>query len=285
MSELSNYNFVVKYRPGKVHTDVDVLSKLILDESKIYQKYSETTSPAEFNMLYKSLKQNWISSITVDPVGYEKKLGDCLNFDNLQQFSQSEIALAQLDVLYRNCGLRKQIVLPKKFRSTVLQELHNNMGHVCVERTANLIRDRFYWPKMLSDIELHLKSCQCLKSKIPNRKQYAPMGHLSSTAPFDMLSIDFLELDPAGGYRYALVIIDHLTRFCQIYPTRNRLAKTAADKIFSDLVLRFGFPTRIHHDQGPEFESQLMRQLHKLGGVKMSHTTLIILWEMDKWKD
>ena len=97
MSELSNYNFVVKYRPGKVHTDVDVLSRLILDESKIYQKYSETTSPAEFNMLYKSLKQNWISSITVDPVGYEKKLGDCLNVDNLQQFSQSEIALAQLD--------------------------------------------------------------------------------------------------------------------------------------------------------------------------------------------
>ena len=140
----------------------------------------------------------------VDPVGYEKKLGDCLNFDNLQQFSQSEIALAQLDdftirpavhwkqrehrpsrserkgehhdttrillewnklelingVLYRNCGLRKQIVLPKKFRSTVLQDLHNNMGHVGVERTDNLIRDRFYWPKMLSDIELHLKSCQ-----------------------------------------------------------------------------------------------------------------------------
>ena len=94
MSELSNYNFVVKYRPGKVHTDVDVLSRLILDESKTYQKYSEL---AEFNMLYKSLKQNCISSITVDPVEYEKKLGDCLTFDNLQQFSQSEIALAQLD--------------------------------------------------------------------------------------------------------------------------------------------------------------------------------------------
>ena len=46
MSKLSNYNFVVKYRPGKVHTDVDVLSRLILDESKIYQKYSETTSPS-----------------------------------------------------------------------------------------------------------------------------------------------------------------------------------------------------------------------------------------------
>ena len=128
------------------------------------------------------------------------------------------------------------------------------MDHVGIERTANFIRDRFYWPKMLSDIELYLKSCQCLKSKTPSRKQYAPMGHLSSTAPFDMLSIDFLELDPAGGYRYALVVIDHFTHFCQIYPTRNRLAKTAADKIFNDLVSQFGFPTKIHHDQGPDFE-------------------------------
>ena len=60
MSELSNYNSVVKYRPGKVHTGVDMLSRLILDGSKIYQKYSETTSPAEFNILHKSMKQNWI---------------------------------------------------------------------------------------------------------------------------------------------------------------------------------------------------------------------------------
>ena len=64
---------------------------------------------------------------------------------------------------------------------------------------------------------------------MPSRKKYAPIGHLSSTAPFDMLSTDFLELDPAGGYCYALVVIDHFTRFCQIYPARNHLAKIAAD--------------------------------------------------------
>ena len=36
-----------------------------------------------------------------------------------------------------------------------------------------------------------------------------------------------------------------------------------------DLVFQQGYT----NDQGPEFESQLMRQLHKLSGVKMSHTT------------
>ena len=64
-------------------------------------------------------------------------------------------------MVYR--GSRKQIVLPKKFCSTVLHELHNNMGHVDVEGTANLILDRFYWPKILSDIELHPEELPMLK--------------------------------------------------------------------------------------------------------------------------
>nr|KAG5701585.1 hypothetical protein BaRGS_024835 [Batillaria attramentaria] len=57
------------------------------------------------------------------------------------------------------------------------------------------------------------------------------------------------------------------------YATRNKSAKTVAERIFNDFVLRFGLPARIHHDQGGEFENHLLRELHRLCGVASSHTT------------
>ena len=49
--------------------------------------------------------------------------------------------------------------------------------------------------------------------------------------------------------------------------------KTAAEKIYNDYVLKFGFLEKLHHDQGKEFENQLFTHLEKIRGVKHSRTT------------
>lgn len=178
-------------------------------------------------------------------------------------------------VLHRKTATRTQLVLPAIHKTTVLRQLHNEMGHQGVERTTSLVRDRFFWPHMQREIEHYVtQSCTCLKQKKPCRETRAPLTSIVTTQPFELISIDFLHLDKCkGGYEYVLVIVDHYTRFAQAYATTSKSAKTVAEKIFNDYALKFGFPLRIHHDQGGEFENQLFAQLKKNCGVMGSRTT------------
>lgn len=85
-------------------------------------------------------------------------------------------------ILRRRSGSNLQLVLPQKFHRTVFRELHEEMGHLGVERVLHLTRERFYWPHMKRDIEHYVTCvCSCLRQRRPHVEPRAPMENIHSS--------------------------------------------------------------------------------------------------------
>ena len=98
-------------------------------------------------------------------------------------------------ILCRKIGDHIQIVLPASLKWLLYQELDENMGHLGHEIVYSLAQDGCYWLFMGRDIEHFVtKVCRCVKQKRPVLKVRDPLQTITSTAPFDLISIDFLHL-------------------------------------------------------------------------------------------
>ncbi|KAL3987009.1 ubiquitin carboxyl-terminal hydrolase 12/46 [Sarotherodon galilaeus] len=167
-----------------------------------------------------------------------------------------------------------QLALPQKFRAEVLSELHDKMGHLGIERTLDLVRRRFYWPKMANDVWNKVKTCErCTKRKaLPERA--APLVNIRTCRPLELVCMDFLSLEPdRSRTKDILVITDHFTKYAVTVPTPNQKAKTVAKCLWDNFLVHYGIPEKLHSDQGPDFESRTIKELCKMAGIHKIRTT------------
>lgn len=174
-----------------------------------------------------------------------------------------------------NCQLRKQLVLPRKYSSQFLSGLHNDLGHPGRERTASLVKERFYWPGYLAEVGSWVENCQrCQRGKL-TKNMTSPMVNIKSNYPLELVCTDFLKVDECrGGVRNILVITDHFTKFSVAVATKNQTARTTAEVLMNHFVYPYGIPTKLLSDQGPNFESQVIKELCGLMGIEKVKTTV-----------
>ncbi|KAG7470330.1 Retrovirus-related Pol poly from transposon 412 [Solea senegalensis] len=184
----------------------------------------------------------------------------------------------QEDILYRRRRdgeeVLFQLVLPEELRSIVLTSLHDDMGHMGLERTLDLVQSRFFWPCMAADIETKIKTCnRCVRRKaLPERS--APLVNIKTTRPLELLCMDYLSLEPdQSNTKDILVFTDHFTKFAIAIPTANQKAKTVAKCLWENFIVCYGIPERLHTDQGPDFESKLIKELCQFSGIVKTRTT------------
>ena len=318
VADLAEFDFIIKYRPGKENVDADCFSRKPLELSELKRKCTESVEPSSVAAVFVARRADsagvFLNRIDVSvcelvaPAGEvvpivegelvkeqeadevigpirnlvlagAKPSRDCWKqlsvLSKILMRSFKKLKINEKGLLVRETGKFCQVVLPAKYHQTVYVELHEKMAHVGAEKVLDLAQQRFYWPRMSSDIEHYIRrKCRCVVTKKPNVSDRAPLVPIKATYPFEMVSLDFMKLDKCqGGFEYVLCVVDHFTRFCQMYATRSKSSQAAAAKIWNEFIPRFGFPGKIHHDQGGEFNSKLWKELHRYSGVVASNTT------------
>ena len=167
-----------------------------------------------------------------------------------------------------------QLVLPESFREHALQGCHDDLGHLGIEQTIDLLRDCFYCPGMMEDTTRHIKQCgRCSRFKAVPKT--APMEKVDATYSMTLMHMDYLTIKANEGGKdiHILVIIDHFTWYAQVIVTSLQTAKCTTQNLLEKFVVHYGLPEKILTDQGYNFESDLLKELCEIAQVKKIRTS------------
>ncbi|GFS77053.1 transposon Tf2-8 polyprotein [Trichonephila clavipes] len=164
--------------------------------------------------------------------------------------------------------------IPKQHRQDVFSAMHN-LSHPGIRRSVHLMKQRFVWPSISSDVAKWARHClACQKSKI-HRHSRSPLSSFQEPSQrFHHVHLDLIgPLPPSNGYTYCLKMIDRFSKWPEAQPLKDIAAETVAEAFFSSWVSRFGTPAILTTDRGRQFESSLFKALSKLLGVQKCRTT------------
>ena len=102
---------------------------------------------------------------------------------------------------------------------------HDDVGHLGLERSLDLLKDQFYWPNMAQDMETHIEQCdRCLRFK--SRSQQTELHPIIATHPIELVHMDFLTIKSGKADKDVniLVVTNHLKWYAQAFvsPTQTQ---------------------------------------------------------------
>lgn len=252
---LQQYNFKIVHRKGKDHIVPDTLSRSVpmIDEvstvssdpwyQRMLLKGAEETNYPQWRVcggrLYKYVKTPFPG------LGYE--------VDNWKE------------------------VVPKERRHDIIREAHDppTSGHMGVLKTVGRISEKFYWPKLKSDVTQYIRKCHVCA--VHSGEHKGPRGYMTpqprATRPWEIISTDLMGPFPKSshGNQYILVVMDLFSKFALTFPLRTATAASLVKEIEESVFLVFGVPRLIICDNGPQYIAVQFSNLMKEYGVKIRY--------------
>ncbi len=252
----TRFRFTVTYRPGTKNIKADTLSRQTEEEETVQPNSSDNIIPGKL----------LLAPVQWDIMTEIKHL-------NLQNPPPSE---CPANLTY----------LPESLRPRLLSQVHTTLssGHPGITATENLLRNRFWWPTLLTDTTKYIQTCiTCNTSK---SLRQLPAGLLNALPtprrPWSHIVIDFItDLPNSIGNTPILTIVDRFSKACRLIPLpKLPTSFETAELLCNHVFCFYGLPEDIVSDRGPQFTSRVWSAFFR--NVNISLTSAIILNPMDK---
>ena len=185
--------------------------------------------------------------------------------------------------LYLKCKLKGEaettvvFIVPKANRQKAIDGCYWDVGHQGQNKTASLLLEWFWWPRMTLEVKATVKNCkQCLCHDGDSIR--APLVPVEATGPMDLLHLDFTKIEVSGDHKKelkrkpeivnVLVVTDHFTQHTMAFMTEDMTAHTMACVLYHHYFYIFGTPLCLMIDNDLAFTSEVVQELCNLFGVK-----------------
>lgn len=164
-----------------------------------------------------------------------------------------------------------------QLKAIISQEVHEgSLGrHLGIRKTLDMLRQHFYWPKMLGTIGKHILRCEaCIKAKnnLSQGRIYAP-----TSKPWEHVRMDFIVALPKtqrGGEDSIVVVVDRFSKMAH-FVACNKIndAQKIARLYYAEIVRLHGVPRTIVSDRDSKFLNCFWKTLWRLLGIKLLFNT------------
>ena len=169
-----------------------------------------------------------------------------------------------------------RVIPPSNSRKELFDDVHKGIfgAHLRGAKIHSQLSRHYWWPTMRADIDGWARACQICASRSVGKPLHPSLVPLPVGGPFDRVGVDVVQLSTSRkGNKYAVVFIDYLTKWPEVYPTRDQSSLTIARLLVEHIIPQHGVPSQLLSDRGATFLSKIMFELYKLLGIKKVSTT------------
>ena len=168
-----------------------------------------------------------------------------------------------------------RLIPPTCDRESLFQEvLSGTFGaHLKDTKIYGELSKHYWWPRMRSDIWKWCRSCLVCATRQPGRVVQLPLTSIPISGLFHRVGVDVIQFTKShSGNRYAVVFVDYLTKWPEVFATPDQTALTIAKLFVEQIISRHGVPVQLLSDRGAAFLSYLLAEICKLMGVEKLNT-------------